>query len=148
MMKAGDNYIIEIEEVIGSDSNPLAKIKGFNALVFDQNGLDKLIKLDKILRDEYNLGYEQGLKDADAKMADEEESPFNLGDVIMAGYVYNDFDFRKAVGFYNGKFKGSHYMCLTNVEIGKTYENGIPMGLCIDDISKVKKMIEESDNEQ
>ena len=145
-MKAGDKYIIEIEEVIGSDSNPLAKIKGFNALVFDQNGLDKLKRLDGVLRS-YSLGYVQGLKDADAKMADEEELPFNIGDVIMVGYVYNDFDFRKAVGFYNGKFKGDHYMCLTNVEIGKTYENGIPMGICINDISKVKKMVEESDDE-
>lgn len=147
-MKAGDKYIIEIEEVIGSDSNPLAKIKGFNALVFDQNGLDKLVKLDKVLKVEYSRGYLVGLRDADAKMADEKELPFNIGAVIMAEYVYNDdFDLRKSVGFYNGEFKGEHYMCLTNVEIGKTYENGIPMGICIDDISKVKKMVEESDNE-
>lgn len=148
-MKAGDKYIIEIEEVIGSDSNHLAKIKGFNALVFDQNGLDKLKRLDGVLVEEFRLGYTQGLKDADAKKADEKELPFNIGDVIMVEYAYNDdFDLGKSVGFYNGEFKGEHYMCLVNVEIGKTYENGIPMmGICIDDISKVKKMIEEFDDE-
>lgn len=142
-MKAGDKYIIEIEEVIGSDSNHLAKIKGFNALVFDQNGLDKLVKLDMVLKTEYSRGYLVGLKDADAKMADEKELPFKIGDIIVAEYVYNDFDLRKSAGFYNGEFKGEHYMCLVNVEIGKTYENGIPMGICIDNISNVKKI---SDN--
>lgn len=146
-MKAGDKYIIEIEEVIGSDSNPLAKIKGFNALVFDQNGLDKLTKLDGVLVEEFRLGYTQGLIDADAKMADEEELPFNIGDVIVVKLISNDSDVVKSVGFYNGKFKGKHYMCFADSGIGKTYGNGAPMGVTIDDIAKVKKMVEESDNE-
>lgn len=49
--KVGDKFIIEIAEVYenvlsGIDalatSEPLYKIKGFNSLVFDKNGLDKL----------------------------------------------------------------------------------------------------------
>lgn len=59
-MKAGEKYIIEIGEVIPStmemnlpfpevESNKryLAKIKGFNSLVFDENGLKKLEKLEE-----------------------------------------------------------------------------------------------------
>lgn len=49
--KVGDKFIIEIAEIYenilnGIDalatSEPLYKIKGFNSLVFDKNGLDKL----------------------------------------------------------------------------------------------------------
>ncbi len=59
-MKTGEKYIIEIGEVIPSttemnlpfpevESNKryLAKIKGFNSLVFDENGLKKLEKLEE-----------------------------------------------------------------------------------------------------
>ena len=146
-MKAGDKYIIEIEEVIGSDSNPLAKIKGFNALVFDKNGLDKLTKLDDALRKEYSLGYIHGLRDADAKMADEKELPFNIGDVIVVELPSNNSGVIKSVGFYNGEFEGKLYMCFVDEGIGKTYEDGVPMGTCLDNISSIKKMVEESDDE-
>lgn len=48
-MKKGEKYIIEIEEVhTHVDDNgkkfPLARIKGFSSLVFDQKGLEKLEK--------------------------------------------------------------------------------------------------------
>lgn len=51
-MKKGEKYIIEIEEVhTHVDDNgkkfPLARIKGFSSLVFDQKGLDKLEKVEK-----------------------------------------------------------------------------------------------------
>lgn len=50
-MKKGEKYIIEIEEVhTHVDDNgkkfPLARIKGFSSLVFDQKGLDKLEKVE------------------------------------------------------------------------------------------------------
>ena len=146
-MKAGDKYIIEIENVIGSDSNPLARIKGFNALVFDQNGLDRLKKLDGVLRS-YSLGYMYGLKEAEAKMADEKELPFNIGDVIMVELPSNNSDMAKAVGFYNGKSEDKYYICFTDSGIGKTYQDGTPMGTCIDTRYIIRKMVEESDNEQ
>ena len=50
--KVGDKFIIEIEKIYESSlkgidvfediTEPLYKIKGFNSLVFDKNGLDKL----------------------------------------------------------------------------------------------------------
>lgn len=51
--KVGDKFIIEIAEVYenvfsgvdifeAATSEPLYRIKGFNSLVFDKNGLDKL----------------------------------------------------------------------------------------------------------
>ena len=51
----GDKFVIEIGEVYSSglpfanDDEPsiLYRIKGFNSLVFDENGLDKLKKLEK-----------------------------------------------------------------------------------------------------
>ena len=51
----GDKFVIEIGEVFvnglsfENDSKPceLYRIKGFNSLVFDENGLDKLKKLEK-----------------------------------------------------------------------------------------------------
>lgn len=50
-MKKGDKYIIELNEVnYFTDDNgkafPVARIKGFSSLVFDQKGLDKLEKID------------------------------------------------------------------------------------------------------
>lgn len=56
-MKVHEQYVVEIEEIIQGYMNkeedpahvtePLAKIKGFNALVFDRNGLGKLKKVDE-----------------------------------------------------------------------------------------------------
>lgn len=42
--KAGDKFIIEIEERVSVNADPkeLYKIKGFNSLVFDEDGLDRL----------------------------------------------------------------------------------------------------------
>lgn len=80
--KTGDKFIIEIEETIcgygnnpndtGHITEPLHRIKGFNALVFDGYGLDKLQKINPQLKiediddmlTEYELGkasYENGL---------------------------------------------------------------------------------------
>lgn len=63
-------YIIEIEDVPfskvrfdadnGAQNINLYRAKGFNALVFDKNGLDKLTPLNKALDE----SYQQGLDDA------------------------------------------------------------------------------------
>lgn len=50
-MKKGDKYVIEISEVEyfwddNGVSYPLARIKGFSALTFDERGLDRLEKID------------------------------------------------------------------------------------------------------
>lgn len=67
----GDKFIIEIEEIVTpSDGKPLAKIKGFNTLVFDESGLsrlkphnvtkERLELIDELKQAEYN----RGVKDA------------------------------------------------------------------------------------
>ena len=64
-MKVGEKYVVEIDEIIeGHDGIRLAKIKGFNSLVFDKNGLDKLEKVDEDAANElsYQFGMEDGWK--------------------------------------------------------------------------------------
>lgn len=55
MAKAGDKFIIEIGEVFkttgtymayGCEEESLYRVKGFNSLVFDDNGLNKLEKYE------------------------------------------------------------------------------------------------------
>lgn len=83
--KVGDKFIVEIGECydrclpFGDDNTPneLYRIKGFNSLVFDDNGLDKLQKYEEEViaakfyekgREEaqipYSEAYNQGLQDA------------------------------------------------------------------------------------
>ena len=63
--KTGDKFVIEIgAERLGDPI--LYRIKGFNTLVFDDNGLDKLERYDADAKAnaDYNSGYEDGLRDA------------------------------------------------------------------------------------
>lgn len=76
--KVGDKVIIEIDDVmLGStaENNPTAlyRIKGFNSLVFDKNGLDKLEKIPtsdakdwsetiEVMEREYNRGLNDAWK--------------------------------------------------------------------------------------
>ena len=66
MYKKGDKFVIEIESVIVDEKGKilLYTIKGFNALVFDQYGLDKLSQMVNGV-DTYskNTGYAEGLID-------------------------------------------------------------------------------------
>ena len=63
-MKAGDKYVIEIEEVIRRNGAPqIARIKGFNTLVFDQYGLDKSEPYENDWEKAYRKGYEDGIAD-------------------------------------------------------------------------------------
>ena len=63
-------YVIEIEDVpfskvrFGDDAQNLNlyRAKGFNALVFDKEGLDKLTPLDKELDEAHQKGLEEGKK--------------------------------------------------------------------------------------
>ena len=69
-------YIIEIEdEPLWRQSalhgeNVLFKAKEFNALVFDKNGLDKLIPLDKALNSELGEAYHKGFEEGQNKKED------------------------------------------------------------------------------
>ena len=65
-------YVIEIEDVPfskvriddynGAQNLNLYRAEGFNALVFDKEGLDKLTPLDKELDEAYQKGLEEGKK--------------------------------------------------------------------------------------
>lgn len=55
----GDKFVIEIENIALSHGEPLYRIKGFNTLVFDDNGLDKLKKVDDtLLTQKFEIGDE------------------------------------------------------------------------------------------
>lgn len=62
MYKVGDKFEIEIAEIFNSDElfsdKQLYRIKGFNSLVFDEIGMNKL----KRFIDEYDLGFKEGYK--------------------------------------------------------------------------------------
>lgn len=71
--KVGDKFIIEIEKIYESSlkgidvfedmAEPLYKIKGFNSLVFDKNGLDKIEKIKSTLPIPYSEAYKNGMND-------------------------------------------------------------------------------------
>lgn len=48
MYKVGDKFIIEIGEIFENKGKTLYRIKGFNSLVFDKNGLNKLSRYVKV----------------------------------------------------------------------------------------------------
>lgn len=62
-----DKFVIEVEKVFQfqNSSKWYAKIKGFNALFFDDNGLEKLQKIDTdaISEDAFLDGYKAGRED-------------------------------------------------------------------------------------
>lgn len=55
--KSGDKFVIELGEQVGN----LWKIKGFNALVFDNNGLDRL---GRLVQGVDQFSYNKGANDA------------------------------------------------------------------------------------
>ena len=68
----GDKFVIEIECAYKpqGDTEPkrLYKIKGFNSLVFDENGLDKLRPFQSEWSDAYEAGYDKGFEDLREKI--------------------------------------------------------------------------------
>lgn len=76
----GKKYIIELEDkpvcVFDEDTQTffprLHRVKGFNSLVFDQNGLDKLTPytapdMEQVREDAFKNGYDAACKDIDIK---------------------------------------------------------------------------------
>ena len=71
--KVGDKFVIEIEGIYENVlsntfevdiSKQLYRIKGFESLVFDKNGLDKLENAKNSLPVPYSEAYKQGMNDA------------------------------------------------------------------------------------
>ena len=66
MTMIGDKYLLEVESIYTDVNNPnkrLYKMKGFNSLVFDENGIEKLEEYYKT-REEYTRIYEIGYRSA------------------------------------------------------------------------------------
>ena len=63
--KVGDKFIIEIEHgIVSSPYGAKYFVKGFNTLVFDEYGLNRLEQYNGMtLRDAYDEGFEKGLKE-------------------------------------------------------------------------------------
>ena len=64
--KIGDKYIIEIDSHMTNAKGDLYGVKGFNSLVFDQNGLDKLTRLEE---GETELYVGDEVEDKDGRLA-------------------------------------------------------------------------------
>lgn len=55
-------YVIELgERLIGESGSSVQRVKGFNSLVFDEEGLRRLTPLDTVLEDSKVLEYQRGL---------------------------------------------------------------------------------------
>lgn len=79
-MKVGDKYLIEIGEILtDKEGNELAKIKGFNSLVFDQYGLDKLIGLNAMPVYSLQIG--------DLDIGDEIVNKITLEKFLVMGFI-------------------------------------------------------------
>lgn len=107
--KTGDKFVVEIAEnfhgnynIGNSENNKLYRMKGFNSLVFDENGLDKLEKYHEIpqekLADMLNEQYERGLNDAwqiaiklGSYDGDVRVKIFNHSDAYHYGWVMNNY---------------------------------------------------------
>lgn len=61
--KAGDRFVLTIGEEIQTDRGPLFRVRGFNALVFDNHGLNKLQRIEPLhsLEDELRRTREEEL---------------------------------------------------------------------------------------
>ena len=98
MYKKGDKFVIEIGDEYKSESgNVLYRIKGFNSLVFDKGGLDRLkeFNLSKIQEDMKDarddgmrVGYAEGFKEGYGK-AMLEAKMFIDGDIEIGDEVEN-----------------------------------------------------------
>lgn len=70
--EVGDQFLIKLgEQLTGSDNKPLWRVEGFNSLVFDETGLDKLkhytqgcAMIDGSLQEIQQKCYQKGLENA------------------------------------------------------------------------------------
>lgn len=67
-------YVIELED---EPVNGLYKAKGFNTLVFDKNGLKKLISADDSLTHSRGMGYALGLKEGRQSLTESSLGSYN-----------------------------------------------------------------------
>lgn len=124
-MKKGDKYVIEIAEVhTHYDDNgkafPLARIKGFSTLTFDQKGLDRLEKIEdsKTLKEKKPLN----CRFIVTENQDCNDRNFSVGHIytVCDGYITSDrgsvfpisnalHDFSELEKYFSGDGVGIYY---------------------------------------
>lgn len=123
-MKVGEKYVIEIDKtLVAREAEPLvthtllAKIKGFNSLVFDENGLSKLEKLEDVIQEkcerERLAGYAEGKKvGAFEAMAEcEDNCMLNHKGCVRCAAKIEKYDICK----FNDETEEGFEFCVTNV---------------------------------
>lgn len=103
-IKVGDKYIIEIgEKFTGAESMQARyRIKGFDSLVFDKKGLDRLEPVEKAWEAElakakakeygYSQGYEDGNKIADKDLKEIQDSTYDVAYTKGYNTAINDYN--------------------------------------------------------
>ena len=146
-------YIIEIEdEPFGRNDDPniphgmdeLYRAKGFNSLVFDQVGLDKLTPLDKALSNElgeaYQKGYEVGSHEATTiEYQQGLDDAWEAARTIVRNTSLNDW---KSVGVDIGEWDGDESEALNRYSVSEVIEILKKMGKPNPDEIKVGDEVE------
>ena len=146
-------YIIEIEdEPFGRNDDPniphgmdeLYRAKGFNSLVFDQVGLDKLTPLDKALSNElgeaYQKGYEVGSHEATTLEYQQGlDDAWEAARTIVRNTSLNDW---KSVGVDIGEWDGDESEALNRYSVSEVIEILKKMGKPNPDEIKVGDEVE------
>lgn len=84
MANKGDKFIVEIEEVINTDNGPMYRMKNFNTLTFDENGIEKLDPLPKCESTKEN---DKGLTEQDVVRLIRFDMKLKAGDTI---YIHDN----------------------------------------------------------
>ena len=146
-------YIIEIEdEPFGRNDDPniphgmdeLYRAKGFNSLVFDQVGLDKLTPLDKALSNElgeaYHKGFEVGQHEATTLEYQQGlDDAWEAARTIVRNTSLNDW---KSVGVDIGEWDGDESEALNRYSVSEVIEILKKMGKPNPDEIKVGDEVE------
>lgn len=109
----GDRFIIEIGAIadvqgFGADNNnidTLYKVKGFNSLVFDDNGIKKLAKVNDLkdeVKEAYKKGYAKAMEDIQEAVRtllamDYNDKALYFGGSLITVEILSEFDVREIV---------------------------------------------------
>ena len=96
MAKPGDKYVIEIDEALFKNGSPYPiayKAKGFNTLVFDSCGLQKLERYQEPDKSSYFKGWDDGMEDGWQLAKKVANLPAAVRDALF-GYADPQFIFR------------------------------------------------------
>lgn len=63
MINVGDKFVIKIGDIFEKDGENLYRVKGFKSLVFDENGLKKLVTLEEVTKEEMEAARCDGMNE-------------------------------------------------------------------------------------